>query len=122
MIDLLAHSPKIARIVIGEFQVNGFSKSDLPPSDEIGDKLGKMEGLKWSRKAEPMGELFGKCPVAMGATGDQSGDTLLGDILNKSSPILLGFLLETVEEERNPTAPINPNGLIGNPRHTEKGL
>ena len=108
--------------MIGEFQVNGFAQSDSPTLDEIGGKLGKMECLKWSRQAEPMGELAGKSPVAMRATGYQRRDTLVGDILDQPFPIFPSFLLEAGEEQWDTTAPVNAQRLIWYPRLSEKGL
>lgn len=69
-----------------------------------------------------MGELVGKSPVAMGATGDQSGDTLLGNILNELLCIFLSFPLSAGEEEGDPAAPINAQRLIADLRLAEKGL
>jgi hypothetical protein len=58
----------------------------------------------------------------MGATGDQRGDTLLGDILDQPSSIFLGFLLEAGEQKEYTTALINTKRLIGNLRFSEKCL
>jgi len=69
-----------------------------------------------------MGELVGKSPVAMGATGDQRGDTLLGNILDQPSSILLGFPLEASEQKGDTTALINTKRLIGNLGFSKKCL
>jgi hypothetical protein len=121
-VDLLAHSPQIAGIVIGELQINGLGQFDFPRPDEVSNILGEVDCLERNGQAEPMGKLAGESPVAVGATGDQGRDTLMGDVINQLSAIFPGFLLEAGEQKGYTTASVNTHGLIGNPRFTEENL
>jgi len=69
-----------------------------------------------------MRELAGKRPEAMRATGYQRRDTLVGDILYQSFPILLSFLLQSGEKQGDTTALVNAQRFIWNPCLSEKGL